>query len=181
MDVRTKVTRLLDGIQTETLDAVKTNILGSETLRKDFEKCVILYKDFIKQSGSSRTENRRVAEISLNGGGDETVEDRYYSKDEYKKLSNAAKGKLKKLREGRPNDRGGSNEPKKKIQKLEQKAKTYKRTIKELRSKIKENSDSGGHSSSDESEEKVTNRNHSALTRQGKRNGKDKRGGKKKE
>ena len=181
MDVRTKVTRLLDGIQTETLDAVKTNILGSETLRKDFEKCVILYKDFIKQSGSSRTENRRVAEISSNGGGDETVEDRYYSKDEYKKLSNAAKGKLKKLREGRPNDRGGSNEPKKKIQKLEQKAKTYKRTIKELRSKIKENSDSGGHSSSDESEEKVTNRNHSALTRQGKRNGKDKRGGKKKE
>ena len=67
MDVRTKVTCLLDGIQTETLDAVNTNILGSKTLRKDFEKCVILYKDFIKQSGSSRTENRRVAEISSMG------------------------------------------------------------------------------------------------------------------
>ena len=70
---------MLDGIQTETLDAVKTNILGSETLRKDFEKFVILYKDFIKQSGSSRTENRIVAEISSNGGDDETVEDCYYS------------------------------------------------------------------------------------------------------
>ena len=121
------------------------------------------------------------AEIISNRGGDETVEDRYYKKDEYKKLSNAVKGKLKKLREGRPNDRGGSKEPNKKIQKLEQKAKNYKRNIKELRSKIKEDSDSGGHSRSDESEENVNNRNHSALTRQGKINIKDKRGGKKKE
>ena len=95
MDVRAKVTRLLHCIQTETLDAVKTNILESENLRKDFEKCVILYKDFIKQYGSSWTENRRIAEINSNGGGGETIEDRYYTKDEYKKLSNNAKGKLK--------------------------------------------------------------------------------------
>lgn len=185
MNARTKVDRLIDGITTDSLDAVKSNILGNEDLRSNFEKCVTLYKDFIKQSGSGRSDNRRVAEVRSKGGsGDnDDVEDRYYSKEEYKKLPSSAKLKLKRLREGRSEGRsekkrGPTSEPRKKIKKLERQRLKDQRTIKKLRSQLKmDETDNGSAESSDESEEEmITNRNHSALTRQSKGKGKRRSG-----
>ena len=46
IDERSKVRHLMAGINTETLDAVKTQIIASKPLRSDFAACIILYKDF---------------------------------------------------------------------------------------------------------------------------------------
>ena len=47
IDERSKVRHLMAGIKTDHLDAVKTQIISSITLRSDFAACVTLYKDFI--------------------------------------------------------------------------------------------------------------------------------------
>ena len=49
IDPRSKVRYLLEGIKTTELDSVKTTIMANETLRKDFDACVNLFQDFIKQ------------------------------------------------------------------------------------------------------------------------------------
>ena len=142
MDASTKVTFLLDGIKTDSLDAVKENIMQDRELRRDFERCVNFYKDFIKQSsGNQINESRRVAEVSSHKKWNDDAKYRYYSKEDYKKLSTNAKEKTRKLHEGRPQGgrpRGGGerrNKPLKNIRKLEQKAKKLQRTTKKLEAK----------------------------------------------
>ena len=103
MDAMTKVTRLIDRIQTYSLDAVKVNIMQDSELRRDFRSCVTFYKDFIKQSsGNQSIEVRRVAEVSYYRNGNNDVKDQYYSKEEYMKISTNSKLKLGKLCEGLP-------------------------------------------------------------------------------
>ena len=46
IDERSKVRHLMAGINTETLDAVKTQIIASKPLCSDFAACITLYKDF---------------------------------------------------------------------------------------------------------------------------------------
>ena len=50
IDDRSKVRYLIDGIKTSKLDTIKATILSSAVFRTDFDGCVTLYKDFIKQS-----------------------------------------------------------------------------------------------------------------------------------
>ena len=50
IDPRSKVRYLLEGIKTKELDNVKTRILSDATLRSDFDMCVNLFQDFIKQT-----------------------------------------------------------------------------------------------------------------------------------
>ena len=50
MDMMTKVTSLLDGIKTDSLDAVKANIMQYREFCRGFERYVTFYKYFIKQS-----------------------------------------------------------------------------------------------------------------------------------
>ena len=113
IDDRSKVRYLLDGIKTTKLDTVKTRILSDATLRSDFEGCVNLFQDFIQQSPSEDRESTIAAfrtggyKGGNNGGGggevkpDMSVEDRYYTKAEYEKLSPAKKLGLKRKRESR--------------------------------------------------------------------------------
>ena len=92
LDARTKVACLLYGIKSDSLDAVKENIVQDSKLHRDFERCVTFYKDFIKQySGNQNNESRRVAEVGSHKKENNDVEDRYYSKEKYKKLSTNAK------------------------------------------------------------------------------------------
>ena len=97
IDPRSKVCFLIDGIKTEKLDSVKTRIYSDATLRNNFDACVTLYQDFIKQMSSKSKGNPRdvnVSEVKVSGGkhkhGDE-AEDRYYTKSEYDALSPAQK------------------------------------------------------------------------------------------
>ena len=54
IDPRSKVRYLLRGIKTKEFDHVKATIIESATLRKDFDACVNLFQDFIKQSSGDR-------------------------------------------------------------------------------------------------------------------------------
>ncbi|KAI2497284.1 hypothetical protein MHU86_17203 [Fragilaria crotonensis] len=54
IDPRSKVRFLLDGIKTDKFDAVKTRIMSDERLRSDFDACVTLYQDYIRQTSKSK-------------------------------------------------------------------------------------------------------------------------------
>ena len=98
----------------ESLDTVKAIILGKSDFCKDFDKCVAFYKDFLKQSNSTRSEIRLVLEVSsvrCGGSGGEDIKDCYYTKDDYIKLSCDQKGKLKKISEKRSSISGGGGSP----------------------------------------------------------------------
>ena len=95
IDEQSKVRHLLNGIKTKDLDPVKTRILSDTTLCNDFDACMSLFKDFIKQA---RTQGAQVLNISALKSGDKLhpktvrfqlrVEDRYYSNREYRKMTN---------------------------------------------------------------------------------------------
>ncbi|KAI2510102.1 hypothetical protein MHU86_4269 [Fragilaria crotonensis] len=108
IDPRSKVRYLLDGIRTDKFDSVKTRIMSDATLRNDFDACVTLYQDFIKQTGSKTKGNPNVniSEVKVHTGGkrkrSDEAEDRYYTKSEYDALSPAQKKDLaaKRLKRG---------------------------------------------------------------------------------
>ena len=65
-------------------------IISNIDFCKDFNKCDTLYKDFLKQFNSTQSETRRVSEVSAGGrgrSGGKNIEDRYYTKDKYSKIS----------------------------------------------------------------------------------------------
>lgn len=118
IDDRSKVRHLLAGIKTTAFDTVKTRIMSEATLRSDFDACVNLYQDFIEQMGNTSTvKDVTVAAVSgkptakgKKGGdggplsdasADMSVEDRYYTKAEYDKLSLEKRHGLKIKRENR--------------------------------------------------------------------------------
>ena len=51
---RLKVRFLLDGIKTDKFDAIKTQIMSDERLRSDFDLCVTLYQDYIRQTSKNK-------------------------------------------------------------------------------------------------------------------------------
>ena len=110
IDERSKVRHLLNGIKTKDLDPVKTRIMSDAGLRQDFDACVNLFQDFLVQSKTDlnvREANISAASTQRSGVNDEadfSVEDRYYKKSEYDKLTNAQKLGLKLKR----SKRGGS-------------------------------------------------------------------------
>ena len=81
IDPRSKVRYLLDGIKTDKFDSVKTRIMSDATLRNDFDACVTLYQDFIKQTVKAKsTPTVGIAELKTGGDGkrkSESVEDRF--------------------------------------------------------------------------------------------------------
>jgi hypothetical protein len=82
--------------------------MSDAALRCDFDACVTLYQDFIKQTSKSKTTPTVgiSSEVRTNAGGSkrksEAVEDRYYTKAEYDALSADAKRELatKRLKRG---------------------------------------------------------------------------------
>ena len=85
-------------------------ILTNSDFRKEFDNCVTLYKDFLKQYDSTQRETRRFPEVILGrhgGSGGKKVKDCYYIKDEYSKLFCDQKGKFKKICRKRGSNSGG--------------------------------------------------------------------------
>ena len=117
IDARSRVRYLNQGIKTNALDTPKTHIMNSVALRSDFEKAVVVYKDFIKQTQAdggqvlnvSDTRSRPENPKNPNGKrGSVHVEERYYTSQEYSRLSQPQKKRLKELRASR-----GKNDTKK--------------------------------------------------------------------
>jgi hypothetical protein len=184
IDEGSKVRLFVDGIRTNALDSVKTQIMATATLRSDFLGCVSLYKDFISQLPSSQSPSE--LNVSATGttndrkaksGG--AVEDKYYTKEEYKKLSDDAKDQLRQKRISRghkPNPRAAkkqrTSDEKSDIDRLTRQVSKLATTVTNA-AKFR---DAADNDSSDDAESeagnasskssKKTNRNNSGLTRQ---------------
>ena len=94
----------------DSLDTVKEIILVNSNFYKDFDKCVTLYMDVLKQSDITQSDTRRVLEVSSGGRGGrggEDVGDCYDTKDDYSMISCDQKGKLKKIHENFSSNSGG--------------------------------------------------------------------------
>ena len=71
--------------------------MSDSKLRSDFDACVTLYQDFIKQTTKSKpAATVSISEVKTSAGKRKPVEveDRYYTKTEYDALSNDAKKAL---------------------------------------------------------------------------------------
>jgi hypothetical protein len=106
IDERSKVRHLLNGIKSSALDAVKTQIMANHSLRNDFNACVSLYKEFIAQMATEQPKEMLVAALATGRfnkrvNKDVTVEDRYYSKEEYAKLTHDQRAVLAEHRKKR--------------------------------------------------------------------------------
>jgi hypothetical protein len=86
--------------------------MASAQCCSDFSGCVTLFKDFIAQRKSSKDAglemnisatrfSKKHVKFSDEQGGSKKVEDRYYKRDEYAKLSKEQKSALAKMREER--------------------------------------------------------------------------------
>ncbi len=171
IDPRSKVRHLLSGIKTSDLDSVKTQIMASQELRGDFDRCVNLFKDFIEQQEAMRNA-QSVTIAAVNTEHEEegsvkpdmSVEDRYYSKQEYLKLSAPQRLALRLKRKKRGGGQGGNKGKRMDLS---------KRTIKALATALRKDNDaSGGTSDTSDSEEEApkrqktkTNRKNKSLSR----------------
>ena len=109
IDERTKVRYLLDGVKTDELDTPKSAILSETRYRNDFDACVTFVKSFIKQKSSMEAPTRHIAQTAMHQAGlaqglnpsqadYDSVQDRYYSKEECDKLTNKQKEALRRKR-----------------------------------------------------------------------------------
>jgi hypothetical protein len=190
IDDGSRVRLLMSGIKTTKYDAVKAQILASPTLRTDYKAVVNLYQDYIRQMAAQAPDREVTIAAVKTGKGtgkgngkrdhpdvepDMSVDDRYYKKSEYNKLSHAKKLGLKLKREKRGHTSGGGDNKTKSgnfnFRKL------AKRDIKAIASQVAKHSnkdDEPTDSESDSSEspepaqkrsKKGSNRNHKALKR----------------
>ena len=175
IDERSKVRHLTNGIKTKALDSVKTQILSSAALRNDFSACVNLFQDFIEQDANQEKKTVTIAAVRTSDDGDVqpdmSVEDRYYNRKEYAKLTSAQKLGLKAKR-----DKRGHKSKRKRGTSSDGKIDLSKKTIKALASAVMnkvrfedgEDADSepsGDEATSSKRQKKTTNRNNPALSR----------------
>ncbi len=117
-----KVRFLLEGIKTYKFDTIKSQVMSDEQLCSDFDLCVTLYQDYIRQTSMNKA-NATVNISELQTGSKrkiDSVEDRYYTKDEYnfltpdqmrdlasKRLKRGHKPRVKdsKVKGGKPQDK----------------------------------------------------------------------------
>lgn len=138
IDPRSKVRYLLDGIRTDKFDSIKTGIMSDATLRNDFDACVTLYQDFIKQTGSKvkGNPNVNISEVKVQTGkrkASDTAEDRYYTQAEYAALSPSQRKDLAEKRLKRGHAKGAKDS---KVTKGKEKTKTISSPSKDVIKKI---------------------------------------------
>ena len=181
IDPRSKVRYLLDGIKTKDLDNVKTRILSDEHLRVDFDACVNLFQDFVKQTRTNEPRRANISAIERGSRGqdkgnnpdydsiqpDMSVEDRYYTKAEYSKLS-AAKRKglsIKRQKRGhKPGEKSSKTSPKKGKRTFNKRVIS---AIKRIFSDVtdKEEEETGSEEEEQQPQQEITNRENKALKR----------------
>lgn len=116
IDERSKVRYFIAGIKTDKLEHVKVKVLADPEFRQSFDKTKQLYQDYIRQSSKTDRASLNISEVDVIRdkkkprltAGDVSVEDRYYTKQEYAKL----KPEQKKLLSQRRTARGKKPDPK---------------------------------------------------------------------
>ena len=183
IDERSKVRHFMNGIKGNMFDTVRLQIDADNDLRNDFERVKTLYSDFIKRKfpdqGGGRHANisalgtdAEATDWSLDELRDVKIEDRYYTREEYKSLSSKQKAKLFPLRQAdgrvRKKKRVTFDSSTKAEKKLTKKVKKMARTVAMLQKKAKasESKDDDSNSGDDEPTSERRNRDSPALTRQ---------------
>jgi hypothetical protein len=138
IDPHSKVRHLLDGIKTDKFDSVKTRIMSDASLCNNFDSCVTLYQDFIKQTFKSKlTPTVGISALKPSAAGtkhkSEAVEDRYYTKAEKDVLSANAKKELAAKRLKRGHKPGAKDSKISKTSKSNKEGKTNSDVIKTLK------------------------------------------------
>ena len=154
LDERSKVRLLMAGIKTPALDTVRVTIMSNAVMRSNFVQASGLYKDFIDQMNTDKkdreitiaavgTDKKHGPAPALKRGvtvkPDMSVEDRYYTKEEYASMSAAKKYGLKLKRSTRD-----TTDSKKKTSGLKNKVTLSKRSIKALATELSAARDAGG-------------------------------------
>lgn len=180
IDEGSKVRHLNNGIMTTALDTVKTRIISDANLRNNFGQCVILYKDYIKQSRVASNATRGISALTLNDGGDaassskkvtfKKVEDKWYEGDEWKALSAEDQDKVRSMRKNRGVGKKDQGSASKTNKQWERKVKALNRTVSRQKRQISALKSSGDDDddASEDGEGETGNRHNPALTRQGK-------------
>jgi hypothetical protein len=163
----TRVRMLMDGITTDKLDACKNTIYASDSLRQDFDGAVAQFTNFLggmPKSGAEKEQRRNASEL----GSKTKVQHRFYTKEEYSKLSKEDRRTLWELREG--STKGGSENKGKRTnydKSFKEQNKIIKkqgRQIAKLMSRHDDDEDATAAASSAESEV-TSNRTNPALRR----------------
>lgn len=108
-DETTKVRDLLGGIKTKDLESATSAILARSELQDDFDAAVSFIKSFINQNKSTRGPNVRTIAAIDKTAGTTNVEDRYYSAEEYKKLTVEQREELRQKRSKRGHKPGSKS------------------------------------------------------------------------
>lgn len=174
---RTRVSRLLRSVQAShmaSIAAAKTTIEATPAMRDDFELAadfLILNAPASQASGRSQ----RISQVTFEDDDEDLhdlkavkVDDRFYTPQEYRELSNQQKHKLKLLRSDRGADskksgkgkgkgkgkrKGGtSGRPDKKFKKMQSENKKLKQRISALETKTSPSSDDDAEQDSDDNE-----------------------------
>ena len=177
--------------KTDSLEAVKANIMQDSKLCKDFERCVKFYKYFIKSPVEIRLMKRGglLKSVRIRNGtmASNTSTIQKKNTGNFPPMPRKNSGIFLKghPQAGRP--QGGSEKGSKQhknIRKVEQKAKKFQGTIKKLEAKRVDDNNKSNSSDCDDlsvNDAAGTNRNHPALMHQATGKGESKRGGKKQE
>jgi hypothetical protein len=140
--------------------------MSDPVLQQSFDQCVTLYKDFIKQWQLPGGPNVQIASVNTEAGTSDSnrkiVEDRYYTKQEYQKLSYEQKHELKKIRESRGH-KGKSKGNAKGKKQLKQTI-TALKTATEAITMAAANKDQDSETKSDSDDSAGPNRDHPALS-----------------
>ena len=101
---QSKTWYLMNGIKTQALHPIKTQILVDTNLCNDFAQCVVLFKDCIAQTKANKNPELNISALGTRkekgkqkGASDGQVEDQYYTSKEYHALSPEQKKKLKEM------------------------------------------------------------------------------------
>ena len=176
IDERSKTRYLMNGIKTNMLDSVKTQILSNSDLQNDFARCFVLFKAYLAQTKANKNPELNVSAMNFQREGTECdpkkckVEDRNYTTKEYCSLTLDQKKELKDL-----HDACGHNPKRAKKQSLKTQVATLGQQIATMQTAadgIKDGTAQGSSNSQDNHQEDThtsqgtRNRNHPALTRQ---------------
>ena len=64
IDERSKMHYLMNGIKTNVLDSVKTQILSNSDLQNDFAQCVVLFRDNLAQTKANKNPELNILAVN---------------------------------------------------------------------------------------------------------------------
>ena len=174
LDPGTRVRMLMAGIKSTDLDVVKAQILSDPAACVNFDRCVMLYKNFLSMRASTSigTDRRHASEMNS-----DSFSMRYYTRDEYRTLSDDQKDQIREWRDAekakgkkfpkttraKPTDRKGKEQSQLAHKKAKSKIKHQARQISELKRKLGTNDNDAD--ALPPVVEDIENRNNDALRR----------------